>query len=123
MADLGNNVRAVIPASKREASRAFFVEVLGCAHMRAREDLDVFTFANDCNLGLYVVADAKALTPEQQREVGTWLEVITDDAPALRARIAKSDAEIFEHADDADRSHTYVQAPGGVVFRVAPQRD
>jgi hypothetical protein len=116
MARLGSNIRSVAPLSARDRIRSFWIDVFGGKHVTPREDLDVFTFDDGSCLGVYFVDHEEALTLEQQRAVGTWIELAVDDADAALATLT---AKGFDPLPYHDLDHRYFQAPGGQVFRLA----
>ncbi|MEM6989009.1 MAG: VOC family protein [Myxococcota bacterium] len=115
MAKLGPNLRCVADNQHREAIASFYVELFGAETVRPTPELDVYSFGGS-NIGVYFVADGTALTPEQHEKVGTWIEIVVEDAKAMTAALeAKGHAPLDYH----DREHAYFQAPGGQVFRLA----
>lgn len=79
------------------------------------DDFDAYTFEDGGSLGFYFVADDKALTPEQHREIGTWVEIDADDLDATEAALGEHGVTRFEYFD---QGHRYFQLPGGQVFRL-----
>jgi hypothetical protein len=116
MPQLGKNIRSVAPLSARERVRAFWVGVFGCELVMPLVDLDVFIFRDGSRIGVYLVPDEAALSPDRQREAGTWIEVCVDDLGATHTAINAAGVEPLPYHDDA---HRYYQAPGGQVFRLA----
>jgi predicted enzyme related to lactoylglutathione lyase len=117
MPSLGTNIRSTAPASARDAVRTFYTDAFGCERITPMDDVDIFAFDAGFSIGVYFVADGDALSRQQQRDVGTWIEIRVDDVPATRRKVIAAGGEPFEYFD---KEHEYFHAPGGQVFRLAP---
>ena len=116
MARLHTNLKSVAPLSVRDAVRRVMTGAFGCEVSSPMEDFDAFTFEDGGSFGFYFVADDdKVLSPEQHREIGTWVEIDADDLDATEAALGEHGVERFEYFDQA---HRYFQLPGGQVFRL-----
>ncbi len=115
MAKLGPNLRCVVEASNRDAIRSLFGEVFGADVSHPTETMDVLSFG-DSNIGFEFVAAGKALSEDDQRERGVWIEIIVDDVKATCAQIEGRGLKRLEYRD---QDHAYYQLPGGPVFRIA----
>ena len=115
MARLHTNLKSVAPLSVREAMRSVMQAAFGCARVSPMDDFDAFTFEDGGSLGVYFVPDGKALTPEQHKEIGTWVEIDADDLDATEAALGEQGVTRFEYFD---KEHRYFQLPGGQVFRL-----
>jgi hypothetical protein len=117
MASLGNHMKMQMSPDRRQAARAFYGEVLGCrSHPSPNPDLDLFEFDNGVFLG--IVYDAAQALPEDQLLKATWLEIKTADVEGLKQRLIDFGVRPIDYAD---KTRFYFQAPGGQVFRLAPE--
>ena len=119
MAVLGRNAKITAGCSQRGSLGAMLTEVFGCRRITPRKDTDVFAFADGSSLGVCFVANDEALSPEQLRR-GAWLELSVEEPEATLAALARIGLTPFEYSD---KQHHYFQAPGGQVFRLAPQTE
>ncbi len=115
MAKLGGNLRCVVVETARETVRALFRETFGADLSHPTQTMDVFSFGGS-NIGVEFVAAGKALSEEQQREMGVWIEIVVDDVAATEGEL---EARGMKRLDDQDKSHSYFQVPSGPVFRLA----
>jgi catechol 2,3-dioxygenase-like lactoylglutathione lyase family enzyme len=117
MASFGNHLKMQLSPGVRERARAFYGDVLGCrTHPSPAADLDLFEFANGIFLGIYY--DAAQALPEADLLKATWLEIKSDDVPALRRKLLDFGVRPVDYSD---KTRFYFQAPGGQVFRLAPE--
>jgi hypothetical protein len=112
---LGPNLRCVAERSNRDAIRSVFTEVFGAAVSHPSDTMDVVSFG-DSNIGFEFVADGTALSEDDQRERGVWIEIVVEDAAGTCAQLEALGLKRLEYRDQ-DRA--YYQLPGGPVFRVA----
>lgn len=115
VARFGRNLKISVDASLREAVRRFFLEGFGCSLKHSGDALDQFAFADGESLGAFYVPAERALGREAY-DVAPWLEFLVDDVAAAEARLVAAGGE---RVDFMDKSHPYLRAPGGPVFRLA----
>lgn len=116
MTMLGPNLRCVAGHGRRDEIARFYVELFGAEASTPTPELDVYRLEGDCHIGVYFVPDEQALSPEQHEAVGTWIELVVDDVDATQRRLEeRGHAPLAYH----DQAHSYFQAPGGQVFRLA----
>ena len=118
MATLGPNLRCVAGHGQRDAIARFYAEVFGAEASTPTPELDVYRLEGECHIGVYFVPDDQALSPQQQQDLGTWIEIIVDDVSETVARLKGLGMEPLPYHD---QEHHYFQAPGGQVFRLAPR--
>lgn len=119
MPRLGPNLRCVAEDTGRETIRAFFTEVFDAAVSQPTSSMDVFSFGGS-NIGFDFVPAGKALSEEQQRDMGVWIEVEVSDVAATEALLtARGRARLEVREQD----HAYFQVPGGPVFRLADAQE
>ena len=115
---LANRMHTFAPPSTREATVAFFTRVFDAKLMVLSSSPDVVAFAFADGSALSIEFTSAALTMEQARR-GTWIELRTQDVPALQRRIL---------AAGVPRLHVpgsplfYFQTPAGQVIRLASVR-
>lgn len=117
MSTIGRNAKLVTTPNERARVRAFYEGILGATHAPARPDMDVYRFPDGFSLGVQFVDASEALTVNDAMK-GAWLELVVDDVAATKTRLGELDIMPFEYVD---ATHTYFQAPGGQVFRLAPR--
>ena len=115
MTHFGRNLKLSIDTGRRNAVRRFYEEGFGCERKSPRDDLDMFLFAEGASVGVFYVAEGKAL-PDAAWDVAPWLEYLVDDPAAVTARLLAAGA-VRVPFDDA--THPYLRGPGGPVFRLA----
>lgn len=102
------------PASRYRLTE-FFTTILGCkALMSPAAPVLTFAFSNGASLSVEFTDDA---LDEQQARRGAWLELQSNDAPALQQQIL---AAGYPRLPYAGNDYFYCQAPGGQVLRIAP---
>ncbi len=114
----GRNMKTTVDRALRAQVRRFYEEGLGCRRAEPILDLDVFEFTDGCHMGVYFVDPPEALTPEQALKA-TWIEFTVEDVEAAARRLPDFGATVVPYHDKA---HSYFQAPGGQVFRLAPAK-
>ncbi len=117
MSTIGRNAKLITNASERGRVRAFYEGILGATHVAPKPDMDLYKFPDGFSLGVEFVDAAHALSVDDAKK-GAWLEVVVDDVAATKARLGDLGITPFDYVD---RAHTYFQAPGGQVFRLAPR--
>lgn len=117
MIHLGNHLKVSFPQQIRPRTREFFRDLLGCKSLDSlRPDLDLYELADGFVAGLFFVDAGQALT-EAEYLKAPWLELKVDDPVAWKARIQAFGVQTVDFPDPA---RFYFQAPGGLVFRLAP---
>ena len=113
---MGNHAKLTLPLDERARVREFYAEVCGCRTLdRPNADMDLYEFPGGFVVGVYFVAGSAAL-PEADYTKAIWLELKTDDVAGCLAKLRAFGVRELPYADT---SHTYFQAPGGQVFRLA----
>jgi hypothetical protein len=115
MSRFGTNIKLSVDHARQDTVQRFYEEGLGCRRQSPRADLDMFTFADGGSVGVFYVAADVAL-PDSAWEVAPWLEFLVEDPEATAARLVEVGGV---RIDFADRSHPYLLAPGGPIFRLA----
>jgi hypothetical protein len=114
MAHFGRNLKLSIDLAARDAVRRFYERGFACERRSPRDDLDQFLFEDGGSVGVFYVPAERAL-PASAWEFAPWLEYLVDDVEAATARLLAAGAE---RVDFADRTHPYLLAPGGPIFRL-----
>ncbi len=114
MAQLGTNVKVSISKTNREAVRALFEKIFGCAVMEPAADVLLFEFRNSSRVGVYFLEPDAVLTPAQNW-LGAWIEIAVDDLEATRKGLAEFGIETYEYMGE---TQTYYKLPGGQCFRI-----
>jgi len=115
----GTHSKMIAPLSTRQRLQRFYRDVLGCEvrmgphHPGGPEHTDLIRFANGFSI---VVHYSDAALAEADLKKSIWLELVSDDARQLEAKIKGFGIDPFDYFD---REHFYFQAPGGQVFRIA----
>ena len=122
----GNHSAVMVRHQERDAIRKFYGDVLGCKLNRGFDDKDDFRLGDDFYISfLYggpggheadegaVYAQADALSDDDFLKA-IFLELKTDDVPAMRQKITAFGVRVLEVPDP----HLYFQAPGGQVWRL-----
>jgi len=118
MATIGNHMKFNVHKDLRERVRSFYLDVLECTSMTSpAHDLELFRFSDSFVLGVFFCEPGDLLS-EQDHLKAAWLEIKTNDVQALKQRLV--DFGVKE-VDYSDKSRFYFQAPGGQVFRLAPE--
>jgi hypothetical protein len=114
---VGNHMKVNAPTALRTRLYEFYVEVLGCHTVAAPSpQFDLFEFTGGFVVGLFYGDDSEVLS-EQDQLKATWLELKTSAPAALKTRLLKFGVRPVDYPDP---SRFYFQAPGGLVWRVAP---
>ena len=118
MTRIGNHIKLNVHKSLRDRVRSFYLEVLRCTSMPApAPNLDLFCFANDFVLGVFFCEEADVLS-EKDHLKAAWLEIKTKDVEDTKRRLIEFGVT---EVDYLDKSRFFFQAPGGQVFRLAPE--
>ena len=118
MSMLGNHIRTNVHKNLRERARTFYLDILRCQPMAAPlSDLDLFVFENQFVLGVFYVEDADCLT-ESEHLKAAWLEIKVKNPEEVKQRLIAFGVKEVTYADP---TRFYFQAPGGQVFRLAPE--
>ena len=119
MTTVGRNMKIEVAEPDREAVRRFFCDVMGCDREEPMPALDLFLFADGFRLGVYYLpaGHGDVLTAAQYMHA-PWIELCVDDVDGVTATLATHGVTPFDYVD---RQHRYFQAPGGLVFRLAPR--
>jgi hypothetical protein len=120
MAELGRNVRISLGRTQRQALRALMDEVFSCALASPNDGMDIYTFSDGSHLGAQLVPDDSALSPEQLKHGGAWLEISVEDLDAALAGLSRHGIAPFEYVDT---EHHYIQLPGGQVLRLCTKEE
>jgi hypothetical protein len=115
MARFGSNIKMTVARELRQDTRAALERALGCTRQSPNDSIDLFTFDDGGSLAVDYVDAADALSPEQHKKSGTWLESdVADEAAAAAALEATPGVRAFTFVTE----HRYFQLPGGQVFRL-----
>jgi hypothetical protein len=118
MTAIGNHIKTNVHKSQRERVRTLYLDLLQCKPAAApMPDLDLFVFENDFVLGVFYFEDEHLLT-EAEHLNAAWLEIKTKDVVELKRRLL---AFGVKEVDYPDKTRFFFQAPGGQVFRLAPE--
>ena len=118
MTSIGNHMKLNVHKSLRDRVRVFYLDVLQCTSMPAPfPNLDLFCFANGFVLGVFFCEEADVLS-EKDNLKAAWLEIKTKDVPEVKRRLIDFGVKEVEYPD---KTRFYFQAPGGQVFRLAPE--
>lgn len=85
--------------------------------MDSPEPIYSFTFSNGASLSVEFIEDALS---DQQAQRGAWLELRTNDAVELQQKVQAFGLKRVIHPYT---SFFYVQAPGGQVFKIVPNKE
>ncbi len=99
----------------RAALRAVLEGVFGCQRRSPNDTIDLFGFEDGANIGIDYVDAAEALSREQHKSAGTWIEIKVDDAEATAQALDGCDGVT---AFSFVTHHRYYQLPSGQVFRL-----
>ena len=114
MEKLGPNVKFRIGRGQRDELKRVMRDAFG-VEAKSSERFEIFDLEGT-SLGAELVDDVAAPEPAFMKDQGTWLEVVVDDPVAVREALAKHGIRPFEYFD---KTHAYVQLPGGQVVRVS----
>ncbi|HMF20665.1 MAG TPA: hypothetical protein VKG24_00865 [Pseudolabrys sp.] len=114
MTRIGPNHYLSVARTLQNQTRAVYGDVLGASVKTLREDFDVFTFADNSQIGVFYVDPNLALTPAQHMSA-MWLEFRVDNETAIGAGLQKLGLRPFDHFNTEPR---YFQAPGGQVLGI-----
>ena len=104
----------------RSRIHTLFVDILGASTIPPPvPSVDIFVLSDGFVLGFFFVPEAETLT-ERQCLDGTWLEIMTADPDGLKSRLLTFGVKEVEYWD---KHHFYFHAPGGPVFRIAPETE
>ena len=118
MTSIGNHMKFNVHKNLRERVRSFYVDVLQCTTIPSpAPDLDLFLFSDTFVLGVFFCEQAEVLS-EKDHLKAAWLEIKTKDVPEVKLRLTAFGVKEVEYPD---KSRFYFQAPGGEVFRLAPE--
>jgi hypothetical protein len=119
MIAFGNHIRTNAPKNLQARVRTFYLDVLQCKSMPApMAELDLFVFENDFVLGVFYFEDAHLLTESQHLDAA-WLEIKSKDVEETKRRLIAFGVKEVEYPD---KTRFFFQAPGGQVFRLAPEK-
>ncbi len=115
MAYIGNHMKATVHPNMREKIFKFYRDILSGEVLRSNNaNFDLFQFSNNFILG---VTYSKDCLTEEQFLSAMWCEIKTDDVKSLKDELIKFGVKEIEYDD---KEHFYFQAPGGQVYRIAP---
>jgi hypothetical protein len=117
MTTFGRNLKLTASRDLRQKVHEFFVRGLEASTREVSPDLQLYVLGDGFNIGVYYVDPSKALTDEQGL-AGPWLEFLVDDVEATFRKLLELGGREIDYQD---KSHHYVQAPGGLMFRLAPR--
>ena len=118
MTIIGNHMKFNVHKSLRERVRSFYLEVLECTPMTSpASDLDLFLFSDSFILGVFFCEQAEVLSEEEHLKAA-WVEIKAKDVQEVKRRLIEFGVKEVEYPD---KSRFYFQAPGGQVFRLAPE--
>ena len=118
MIAIGNHIKTNVRRGLADQVRQFYREILGCKSLPSpAPNLDLYEFANSFVLGVFFCDDADVLTDEQCLNAA-WLEIKTASPQEIKGRLLRIGVK---KVDYPDKSRFYFQAPGGQVFRLAPE--
>jgi len=118
MTTIGNHRKFNVRKSLRERVRSFYLDVLQCTTILSpAPDLDLFLFPTSFVLGVFYCEQADVLSEEDHLKAA-WLEIKTKDVQEVKRRLVEFGVK---KVDYPDKTRFYFQAPGGQVFRLAPE--
>jgi hypothetical protein len=118
MTSIGNHMKFNVHKSLRDRVRSFYVDVLQCTTIPSpAPDLDLYLFSDAFVLGVFFCEHGEVLSAEDHLKAA-WLEIKTNDVPEVKRRLVEFGVKEVEYPD---KSRFYFQAPGGQVFRLAPE--
>ncbi len=124
MLALSNSIHLYARPDTKEKFLKFFTHILGLeaaessdSVMDSPEPIYSFTFSNGASLSVEFIEDALS---DQQAQRGAWLELRTNDAVELQQKVQAFGLKRVIHPYT---SFFYVQAPGGQVFKIVPNKE
>jgi hypothetical protein len=118
MITIGNHMKFNVHKDVRDQVRSFYLDVLACSTIPSpAPDLDLFLFPDSFVLGVFYCDPGGVLSEEDHRKAA-WLEIKADDVETVKQRLIEFGVK---EVDYSDKTRFYFQAPGGQVFRLAPQ--
>ena len=118
MTIIGNHMKFNVHESLRERVRSFYLDVLQCTTMPSpASDLDLFLFSDSFVLGVFFCEQTDVLSEEDHLKAA-WLEIKVKDVPGVKRRLIDFGVKEVAYPD---KTRFYFQAPGGQVFRLAPE--
>lgn len=118
MTRIGNHMKFNIHKDLRDRVRAFYVDILDCSMMPSpAENLDLFVLSDGFVLGVFYCEADQLLSGEDHLKAA-WLEIKSTDVSALKQRLVEFGVNEVEYSD---KTRFFFQAPGGQVFRLAPE--
>jgi hypothetical protein len=118
MTSIGNHMKFNVKKDLRERVRTFYLDVLQSTTIPSpAPDLDLFLFSNGFVLDVFFCEQADVLSEEDHLKAA-WLEIKTKDVQNVQRRLVEFGVKEVEYSD---KSRFYFQAPGGQVFRLAPE--
>ncbi len=115
MANFGRNMKVTARKEVRDKLHALMTEGLGCQSKPATEQMQLYLLEDGFNIGIYYTEASDALADEEGLKA-PWLEFLVDDVDGSVDRLIKLGARRIDYVD---KSHVYLHAPGGLVFRLA----
>jgi len=117
MIALSNRVHSFARPDIQGELTAFFTDILGCeAVALLGTPIVAFRFPNGASFSVEFTQDA---LDEEHASRGAWLEVQTDDPPALEGKVRAAGLPRVDYAT----GRFYFRAPGGQVWGILPLRD
>jgi hypothetical protein len=118
MTAIGNHIKTNVHKNLRDRVRTFYLDILQCKSMPApMADLDLFVFDNDFVLGVFYYDERNLLT-EAEHLNSAWLEIKAKDVLEVKGKLLSFGVK---EVDYPDKTRFFFQAPGGQVFRLAPE--
>lgn len=118
MTRIGNHMKFNVHKNFRERVRSFYVDVLQCTTIPSpAADLDLFLFSDSFVLGVFFCEEVDVLS-EADHLKAAWLEIKTKEVQEVKRRLVEFGVREVKYPDT---SRFYFQAPGGQVFRLAPE--
>jgi len=118
MTSIGNHMKFDVHKNLRDRVRSFYLDVLQCTTIPSpAPDLDLFQFPDSFVLGVFYCEKGDVLSEEDHLKAA-WLEIKTKDVSEVKRRLIEFGVKEVEYPD---KSRFYFQAPGGQVFRLAPE--
>lgn len=118
MTAIGNHLKTNVHKNLRDRVRTFYLDILQCKSMPApMADLDLFVFDNDFVLGVFYYDNTNLLTEAEHLDAA-WLEIKAKDVEDVKRKLLAFGVKEVEYPD---KTRFFFQAPGGQVFRLAPE--